>query len=318
MRLPVRWSAALMVAGAFTFAACGSESTEAPITPDASQGNLEYVVTPSAVSWDKAPADPIPTTTRTVLIGGVIAAGGYPSFGAPQYSGGATGWFEMSTTPNFSRDPLGWRFTFRLRPSAQSLPIGSYTAQIPVNVPAARNNPQMITVSFTNCGNCLLPGIQSAGSLTGASPIFGGGNDPATNPGGFKYYQAFRLFLDPGQSTYIRNLGATGGYGTLNDPYLYVWQEPASVGTFLGSNDDSCGTLNSSIFVQNSSGTRQSYLVYSSHFSSLRTGTTVLWLSNSACGTPPGGTPGVLRDAGDASLEAALQAQYNAKHGIRQ
>lgn len=148
MRSYVRYLAAASAASLLVFAACGGE-TAAPASPDLSSGSLNYTITPNQVSWTRLPGGPMPVDTRQVLIGGLIAVGGYPQFGAMQYTG-ANDWLEMTTVPDLSRSPLAWRFTFKLKPKAATLPIGRYTATIPVNVPAAQNNPQSIVVVFNH------------------------------------------------------------------------------------------------------------------------------------------------------------------------
>jgi hypothetical protein len=320
MRYSTRFPSLMLAVSALAVSACGSETVETPVDINSSRGSLEFAVSPSTIEWGTADLAGQPPV-RTVLISGLVAAIGYPIFGTTQYSGGfaeavnpARGWFTMSTSPVFSREPLGWRFTFRLNPSVAAQLTTSAEAVIPVTIPAARNNPQMITVRLNLRRNIpvsgdLVPGAQLPVVLTNNTTRFSGGSDPSEESNGNKYAIAFRMVLQPGQSTYIRH---TANF----DAYLYVWEEPASPSTFVGSNDDSCGSLNSQIFVQNTSGTPKTYLVYGSHFSSLRTGTGNIFLTNSACGSPL--ITLQSDEAQDPTLEAAMRAEYNAKYGIKE
>lgn len=268
MRLPVRWSAALMVAGAFTFAACGSDTAEAPVTPDASQGPLEYTVTPNAVEWSPGEDDAIPTDPKTVLIGGVIAAGGYPSFGATQWAGGIDGsssarpgWFTMTTAPDFSRDPLGWRFTFRLNPSVVSQLTSSASATIAVNVPAARNNPQMITVRYNLC-TALQLGDNGLASLDSGDPIWDRSstynNDVDEDLDDRYPYDEYCLTIPAGTTYRVDMIGECSELPGVSheDVYLYSWYDPEldTSNGFIDSDDDGGDCNNSVIFIENESG----------------------------------------------------------------
>ncbi|MEO5798437.1 MAG: hypothetical protein ABIZ70_06540 [Gemmatimonadales bacterium] len=263
MRLIRRISATALVASLALLASCGDTAKTTPTDPTLDLGIRDFTIS-SNPSWTKEPADPLPVDSRTVLIGGLISAAGYPKFGATQYTGGGNDWLDMSTSPNFSRNPLGWNFTFRLKPSAAALPIGVYVATIPVNVPAATNNPQMLTVTFSNCGNCLFLGSVR----TGVIGVGGTTWTPSTtiNTSGSYIYQDWRLFLDPGQSAYVQMVGGsyvpcneTGPLGDLSDPHMYVFT--AGGASYIGSNDDYCGYSSQVGALTNGTGTRQEYLV---------------------------------------------------------
>lgn len=313
MRCSPRISVALAITGTLLVSACGTEPTaESPTPINASVSGATFSLQPSVVSWSKTSSAPVPTTTQSVVIAGTIAATSYPVFGQTQWLGGASGWVTRSA-PVFSKSPLGWRVTFQLNAGVVStLPIGSYSAQIPVSVPGASNNPQVITVQLAVLDNIpisgtLVPGVQLPVVLTSNSPRFGGSTDPNLNPNGSKYALAFRLVLQAGQSVWVRH---TGNY----DPYLYVWREPASVANYIGSWDDACG-LDSSFFIANNTGSTQSYLIYGSHFSTLRTGSGQIFLAQSQCGAPL--LSGLQAESSkDPTLEAAMRAAYNAKYGI--
>lgn len=313
MRLIRRICATGLVASVSLMAACGSGDT--PTSTDNQQPslgtNLDFTVsnsTPNFTAEGGAQANP---RTLKIFIGGLIAAASYPSLGAPVYAPSAnSSWLTVSTAPQFSRSPLGFSFDFTV--DRTGLADGLYTATIPVTVVGARNNPQTIVVSFAVCAatNCLFMGSNRPGALTGASNDFNPNVPTPLGGAGSKYFQEWRLFLNPGATAYIQVHAASSGEGTLNDSYIYLWQLPGDA--FIGSNDDFCG-LDSQFPVTNGSGSIVQYRLYVSHYSSKRTGTynvvispTYGWIS---CG---GG--GGLRESGG-TVSGSWQEAYIAKHG---
>lgn len=273
MRSYVRYLAAASAASLLVFAACGGE-TAAPASPDLSSGSLNYTITPNQVSWTRLPGGPMPVDTRQVLIGGLIAVGGYPQFGAMQYTG-ANDWLEMTTVPDLSRSPLAWRFTFKLKPKAATLPIGRYTATIPVNVPAAQNNPQSIVVVFNHCNNCLFVGDERISEMTGSAPTWD--RSSTLNESGGYLYEDWRVFLPPFTSVRVDMFGDNGsdsncGPYTMYDPYLYAFG-PSPATTFVDSDDDSGCGYDAIIYITNNTGGQQEYLVRATNYSSGNGGT---------------------------------------------
>jgi len=256
MRSSVRYVAAA-AASLLVFAACSGENAATPTSPDLAAGSLNYSISPAQVSWTRIPGNPTPVDTRTVLISGLIAVGGYPQFGAMQYTG-ANDWLEMSTVPDLSRSPLGWRFTFRLKPKAATLPIGRYTATIPVTVQAAQNNPQSIVVTFNHCDNCLFVGDVRVGTMTASTPRY----DRNTFNGAGDYpYLDWLVFVEPGATVYVQNIGSayvvcneTGPLGTISDPWLQIFDGTTSI----GASDDACGYA-SQVAITNNTGVRKQY-----------------------------------------------------------
>jgi hypothetical protein len=267
MRSYVRYAAAA-AASLLVFSACGGD-TDAPASPDLSSGSLNYTITPAVTGWTKQPEDPVPVDTRTVLIGGLIAVGGYPQFGAMQYSG-ASNWLEMTTTPDLSRSPLAWRFTFKLKPQAASLPIGTYQAVIPVTVGGAQNNPQQIVITYSNCGNCLFVGDERDGQLS-VTDMSWNRSSTYNNAGGY-FVDDWRVFVPPFTTVAVELRSGCSGVGTLGDPYLYAFN-PSPAFTFVNSNDDSGCGLESYMFLTNSGATQREFLVRATSFSSGDTGT---------------------------------------------
>ena len=118
MRSYVRYAAVACAASLLVLAGCGSEPV-APASPNLAEGSLTYAITPAQLQWTRVPNGPMPKDSLITLISGLIAVGGYPQFGAIQYSGGPSAgqpntgagsygdWLDMSKTPNLSRSPLG-------------------------------------------------------------------------------------------------------------------------------------------------------------------------------------------------------------------
>jgi len=267
--------ASLLVAAVTVLASCGGSTTPTATNatdPSLGTGTREYSLSANP-TWQKEPEDPIPTDTKTVLISGVIAVGSYPQFGPPVYAG-ANNWLDIVLTQNFSRAPLGWIVSFKLKPAAQSLPIGSYTMTMAVNVPAALNNPQNIVVTFTNCGNCLFLGSVRPGDITAISPTWDRGNS-FNNTGSYSY-KDWRLFLDPGQTAWVQQIGGsyelcseTGPLGDQSDPNLYIFDVPTVLGNpYLFYNDDWCGYSSQVGPITNGTGVRKEYLVRATQYSS--------------------------------------------------
>jgi hypothetical protein len=254
MRTTVRFAATLLAAGTLSLAACGDNAPEAPASPDLSQGPLEFTISPGLVEFGENDLN----TSKSVLIGGLIAVGGYPQFGAPQYSTGDRGWFTMTTTPDFSREPLGWRFTFRLNPSAADLD-GTVQARIPVNVPAARNNPQMITVRYSRCrilglGDNGLARLDENDPIWDRSSIYN--ND--VDPDDLHPYDEYCLTI-PAFTTYaVEMIGECSALPGVShdDVYLYSWYNPTlgSSAGFVDSDDDGGDCNNSVIYIPNNTG----------------------------------------------------------------
>ena len=312
MRFTRLFSVTAMVAAVTLLASCGESSTptspSAATNPSMDAGPRYVTLTPANPGWTKQPNDPIPTDPRTVLIGGLIAVAGYPSFGAPVYAGTspAGNWLDMDLAPNFSRTPLGWTVTFTLKASAAALPIGSYTATIAVTVPAALNNPQNIVVTFNNCGNCLFLGDSRLTTITTSSPTFDWRADNFYGSGTYYYYE-YRLFLLAGETAFVQNWGSGLLGGTIGDPTVALYN--ADTFSAIGHNDD-CNGLSSQYMITNSSGVTKEYRVRASSYSSGVTGTETIVISpTSYCG----GDDESLR----ASLPADIQAIIAAKaaHG---
>ncbi len=259
MRSYVRYLAAASAASLLVFAACGGD-TAAPASPDLSSGSLNYTITPNQVSWTRLPDGPMPVETKQVLIGGLIAVGGYPQFGAMQYEG-ASDWLEMTTVPDLSRSPLAWRFTFKLKPKAATLPIGRYTATIPVNVPAAQNNPQSIVVVFNHCDNCLFVGDYRDGALTVDDPMWNWSSTYNNDAGGGHLYDDWRVFVPAFTtvSVIVEGGDCLGGAYNHEDNSLTAWTWPDL--TPVDDDDDGyCGN-DPIVNITNSTGAQREYLV---------------------------------------------------------
>lgn len=270
MRLFRRICATALVASVALLAACSESATTTPTNDaDLAVGTREFEITPNNPTWTKQPADPLPTDARTVLISGLIAVASYPQFGTPVYTG-TSGWLDMNLAPNFSRTPLGWVVTFRLKPSAAALPIGRYTATIPVTVPAAVNNPQVITVVYSNCDNCLFIGDNRNASLTNGDPTWNR-NSTFNNTGSY-HYDDWRIFVPANTTVRVDMIGSPCGNPnyTLSDPYQYVF---TTSNIYITQDDDGGCGYNSILYITNSTGTQQEYLLRATEYSAGQLGT---------------------------------------------
>ncbi len=286
MRFTRLISAITLVAAVTVLGSCGQSSapTAANTTdPSAALGPREFTLMPSFISWDRGlVGDPIPTDTKTVLIGGIIPLASYPSFGAPVYTGGANNWLDINTAPNFSLNPMGWVVSFKLKPAAQFLPEGSYTATIPVMVPAAINNPQTITVSFGCPRQLVVNGPYREGNMTNANSMWNRSstfnNTPSDGEGGGGYPLEDWCVNVPAATTvyiwmqggYPRCPGVALGY-TLYDSYLYVFTRPGNA--YVTQDDDSACGYDSYATINNSGSSTQQYLVRATVYSSEYRGT---------------------------------------------
>lgn len=326
MRSYVRYAAVACAASLLVLAGCASEPA-APASPNLAEGSLTYAITPNQLQWTRIPNGPMPKDSLITLISGLIAVGGYPQFGAIQYSGGpAQGqpssgagaygdWLDMSKTPNLSRSPLGWRFVFKLKPNAANFPIGRYVATIPVTVGGASNNPQNIVVVFNHCDNCLYVGDERLAALSVTDPTWTNSYYSGTynnTPGGF-YYDDWRVFVPPFTTVQVDMYGecdVSRPDVNLDDAWLSAWTTPTSDGQVAVDTDDDAGACNNSIiYLTNGGPTQQEFLVR----------------ATTCCGTPTGpyrirvslygGGGYTLRawEPGDLPLEEKLAAAKKAR-----
>ena len=297
MRSPVRTMAAVCAASLLALGACSS-TPETPASANLAEGSLTYAITPAQLQWTRVPNGPMPKDSLITLIGGLIAVGGYPQFGAIQYSGGpAQGqptsgagaygdWLDMSKTPNLSRSPLGWRFVFKLKPNAANFPIGRYVATIPVTVGGASNNPQSIVVVFNHCDNCLYVGDERLAALSVSDLVWdnwdnGNNNDYQlgwvdADPDAEYRFDDWRVFVPPFTTAQVDMYGecdASRPDVNLDDAWLTAWTTPTSVGQSDYDSDDDAGACNNSIiYLTNGGPTQQEFLVR----------------ATTCCGTPTG------------------------------
>ena len=280
MRFTRLFSAITLVAAVTVLGSCGESSTPTTTSktdPSAALGPREFSLSPSSINWARGlVGDPIPLDTKTVLVGGIIPLASYPTFGTPVYTGGANNWLDIITTPNFSRNPLGWIVSFKLKPAAQFLPEGSYTATIPVTVPAALNNPQMITISF-GCHQLVVDGPYREDEHTSNSPMWDRSSEYNNDAeGGFAYHD-WCVFVPPltrvwvwMQGGYPGCPGEALGY-TLYDSYIYVFTQPDHA--YVTQDDDGgCGYDSLKSFYNASSVTKE-YLVRSTNYDQEELGT---------------------------------------------
>lgn len=263
MRFTRLYSAALLVAAVTLLSSCGESTspTTTPQDPALDLGNREFTLAPGFVSWARDLDAPLPTDIQTVLVEGVIAVASYPAFGPIVYEGEGSDWLEFikgPTASSFSRSPLGWNVGFKLKPSAADLPDGPHTATIEVNVPAALNNPQYITVSY-GCSALILNAPPRDGELTESDPRWDW-SDEYNNDGDYPFDD---YCLTVPAYTYVRVYAegedCVGAPYTHEDNIIAVFEQPDL--SYVDDDDDSwCGN-DPVVYFSNDSDAPKSYLV---------------------------------------------------------
>ncbi len=280
MRFTRLFSAITLVAAATVLASCGESSTPTTTSatdPSLALGPREFTLTPSSISWDRGTVGaPIPTDTKSVLIGGVIALATYPSFGTPVYTGGQGNWLDFDTSPTFQMSPMGWRVDFKLKPVAQNLPEGSYTASIPVTIPGAVGNPKMITVSFGCPAQLVVNGPYREGALTDATPKWS--RSSTFNNSGNAPFQDWCVNVPAATRVYVWMQGGYPGcigqtiyHYTLYDAYEYVFTRPGNA--YVTQDDDAGCGYDSIVTITNGGSGTQQYVVRATNYSDSYRGT---------------------------------------------
>lgn len=316
MRLIRRICAAALVASVTLLGGCGSDT---PATPDTQSPNLatnlDFSVSNGSPYFTAFDANQPSPRTKTVFIGGIIAAASYPALGLPIYSpAGNPNWLTVSTRPQFSRTPLGWNFDFTV--DRTGLVDGLYTAQIPVTVTGARNNPQSITVTLAVCttNNCLFLGDTRLTTLSVGQTFdwYDINYFHVGAPYVRSYFFEYRVFLRPGETMYAQNRSSSFGNGaTLGDPTLTLYYADAPLFTGIMYNDD-CSSLSSQIGpITNSGPTIQEYRLRAGAYSGSPTGTTNVFISTTSyCG----GGGGELREAVPSDIQAIIDAKARVRN----
>lgn len=262
MRFSRLYSATLLVAAAAVLSSCGEAATPTatPQDPALSQGNREYSLAPGFVNFVRDIGQPVPTETKTVLIQGLIAVASYPTFGPIVYQGDGNDWLEFIHGPSeesLSRSPYGWIVGFKLKPSAAALTEGPHSATIAVNVPAALNNPQYITVSF-GCSALVLDGARPDGELTPSDPRWDW-EDEYNNDGNYPFddycltvpaYTSVRVFVEGND--------CLGLPYTHEDNILAVFELPSL--DFVDYDDDGWCDNDPVVYFTNNTGAPKNYL----------------------------------------------------------
>ncbi len=243
MRLLRSSSAALFAVSLLALGACGGESaptTADPVPPVAGLGTRDVTLSRTHMSFSyntiTRSLNPVAPGEDEVLVGGLIALASIANVGPITYPTASNAWLTFERSVDIPS--RSWRLRFR--PEGLLLPAGVHTALVPIIVPGALNNPQILTVTMVACDltNCLSAGSDVLGSLSTTDPTWGRGSSLAA-PGGYAY-DDYRLFVLPGQTLSVHMIGSPCGNPaqTLSDPYTYIFL----AGALVDSDDDAgCG-----------------------------------------------------------------------------
>jgi hypothetical protein len=273
MTLFRRFPAVVLAASALLLAGCGSgpvgPSDPVPTGGEVNDNPLLFFVSPSHMFFETTDGQvPGPQTVATT---GLVAIGSIVTFDRFSYNDeGVAPWLRVAPVPTFQREPLAWLNTVWVDPAAyNSLPVRdeAYTAVVHANVVAALNTPQHLFVSLCNdpdgCFSLRVGDVKSDDMPTGQEWNRG---DPFNPAGTGFYYRDWHLFVEPFSTVRVRmNGGGCGEYGgTLSDPYQYVFDLGFSM---IITSDDDSDCLNSWVYVTNSTGSEQEYLLRATTYS---------------------------------------------------
>lgn len=248
MSLTRRYSAAVLAASVMLLGACGGEAPANP-TPEIPEiGDNPRIISISPGSMVFESENGVVPGPQTLATSGLVAIGSAVNFGMVQYDQATAPWLRINPVPAFQREPLAWLNQISIDPAAfNALPDGSYlTATVPVIVVAALNSPIMLQVSLCKdldgCRTLRLGDVRMD-EFKVTDPHWDRGSD-LEEEGDYPYHD-WRLFVEPGQTVYVQQIGddydvcdVTGPLGTSSDMYLYLFETD---GDFLDSDDDSCG-----------------------------------------------------------------------------
>jgi len=291
--VPFRRMLAVALAGVALGACSGAtEDATAPATlsqPDlTSSSSRAFTLTSNTVSFSYSEGAFSPTT-QTVNASGLIAlAMGYVLIGKTQYEpANVKDWLTVRMRPRGKVIEI--TFTPKIVPGVE---LGGVTALVPISIPGASNNPQVITVSIGQVFGCSLKGTLVYPSLnyllgnlqpgtTCQSNVLGTGSrvfDPyaITIPGGATFTVLLRgRASDP----------AAGSVVTHPDPWLFLVD--AALNQVVWQDDD-CGRgyntqfslYDSRIVFTNPSPSPKQYFLLASQFSTGQFGTYTMDIYN--------------------------------------
>ena len=294
--VPFRRMLAVALAGV-ALGACSDATKDATAPATLSQPDLTssssraFTLTSNTVSFSYSEGAFSPTT-QTVNASGLIAlAMGYVLIGKTQYQpSNVKDWLTVRMRPRGKVIEIS--FTPRVVPGVD---LGGLTATVPISIPGASNNPQIITVSVGEVFGCPVKGslaYPSNNNLVGnLQPCT---TCQSTVLAGARVFDVYSLMV-PANATFTILMRARpsdpscGSYpcpgttvGNLYDPYLFLVDADryaANPATSVVRYDDDCGSgfnspdWDSRMIFTNPSSSTKKYYVLASQFSTSEFGT---------------------------------------------
>jgi hypothetical protein len=273
--VPFRRMLAVALAGVALGACSSTKDATAPSTQaggDLTSGTtLEFSLSASTVFFNYAEGS-WNTPSQTVDISGVIVtAVPWAKLGSIQYQpSNIKNWVTVTQRATVLADrTLGVRLTITPH-FVPGVDLGA-TAVIPVTIPGSTNSPQFITVT-TNALNCPIAATIPYPTPTGAASYVNGDSQPTDCTSsyfpdyweGYHYFDLYAVTVPAGHSFRLDMFGSPSGYGTLTDPWLYLF-DPASM-SILAVDDDSGVGFESLINWTNTSSQDKVYYLIASQY----------------------------------------------------
>ena len=227
--VPFRRMLAVALAGVALGACSGAtKDATAPSTlsqPDlTSSSSRAFTLTSRNVSFAYNEGGFSPTTQTVEASGLITLAMGYVLIGKPQYQpSNVKDWLTVRMRPRGKIIEI--TFTPRFAPGVD---LGAY-ALVPITVPGASNNPQIVTVRVGDLLGCPISGTLAFPSL---NPLVGELNAPPDclydfygeeDEEDWTPFDSYALTVPANTQFTILMRGRPSDGGTSTDPYLYLW-----------------------------------------------------------------------------------------------
>jgi len=311
-----------MLAVALTGVALGacSGATEDATAPSTQAGaettsrlSHDFTLSSRSVSFTyESPA--FTPVSQTVTASGLIAlAMGYVVIGKIQYEpANIRDWLTVRMRPR--GEVIEITFTPRFRPGVD---VGGI-ALVPISIPGASNNPQIITVRLGDVLGCPVSGTLAYPSL---NPLVGTIEETDCLSDeideGDRHFDVYALTV-PAHATFtVMDRGQASNGGELYDPYLYLW-DPVANAVVEQDDDDGDGFqspyFDSRIIFKNLDGTPKLYYLIASQYDWDELGTYSIDIyEGEFCAPYNCGPTSAALSSGASLSERALRAEAKAK-----